>query len=1073
VSSIRFRLLGPLEVVSEDGSIDLGPRKQRTLLAVLLLNANKIVPIDRMIDLVWDNDPPRTAEHSVQIYVSDLRKRLADTGILIETRAPGYVLNAPAGMIDTQVFEHLVRDGLMQLRTGIPAKGQLMLDQAGALWSDPPLADFSYEEFAQDDIRALTELRADSLQALAAFHLDQGNFDLCRDLAREAISMDSLREEPHRLTMLALYRSGRHAAALRAFGEYSSLLAEELGIEPSNELQHLEERILLQDPTLSVEDVVDGTNPYRGLRAFSEGDADKYFGREDLVDEVLDHLRAGSRFVSIVGPSGSGKSSAAQAGVMPVLRTMGEVVVVFQPGARPLWELAGALSRAGFGSRQILLQRLENEPDSLAEIVDRPLAMIVDQFEEVFTLAESGEESRFGQLLARAVRDPRCRLRVVTTLRADYYDRPLSNAELADVFTQAAVSVKPMTPRGLERAVVEPARLAGKSVDPDLLVHLVADMVDAPGALPLFQFTLFELFERSESALTLADYDQIGGIQGALARGAEETLKEMDSAAQEVVEQLFMRMVRKGRPIATSRPAALREVLDLGDDRVALQRVLEAFGSRRLLTFGRDASGAAVVEIAHEYLISRWPQLQEWIEAHSEDLDRLVAIGQAAAEWEESQRSQDFLLRGDRLLAFESWANHTSLRLTKRESAFLETAVVARDLAAVEEAAREERERTLVRKARTRLWAFGAATTALAAAVTLLIVALSPGPVPDVVVWFDGRDASHFGEKIGEGIDSSVEQYGLDVLELTAPNNRIDLVDDLISRGTGLFVLDNTTPRSDEMDDLFAAHPETQFVRLDCSQNDISDLPANLFCVSTRNEERGFLAGAIAALQTQTGHVGMVGGVDIGLIHEFADGFEQGAHHVDPSVVVETIFLTGSDGTWFDSAGFFSPTLGKLGATYLFESGADVVYHAAGNSGPGMFEAAAAFSEITGSSAWVIGVDSDQYLELDNVDFWDRDINVPRWRAHLLTSTVKRVDVGIRLLLQQYAETGLVSNVFQDIANGGVDYVTTGGHIESIKTQIQQVKDDVANGSVTITVDYDKPRILLSDLLTVSHIDDR
>ena len=151
MSSVKFRLLGPLGVESDNGSIDLGPPKQRSVLAVLLLNANEIVPTDRIIDLVWGDDPPRTAEHSVQIYISDLRKALASGGPpnLIETRPPGYVLNTPPDTIDARLFERLVREGLAAVRTGDLGKGRPMLIRALDIWSPSPLSDFAYDEFAQ------------------------------------------------------------------------------------------------------------------------------------------------------------------------------------------------------------------------------------------------------------------------------------------------------------------------------------------------------------------------------------------------------------------------------------------------------------------------------------------------------------------------------------------------------------------------------------------------------------------------------------------------------------------------------------------------------------------------------------------------------------------------------------------------------------------------------------------------------------------------------------------------------------------------------------------------------------
>ena len=453
-SSFRFRLFGPLEVVSDHVEVDLGPRKQRAVLTVLLLQANVVVSTDRIIDRVWGESPPRTAEHSIQVYISDLRKTISDGSgeDLIETRAPGYVLNTPPDAIDIHRFERSIREGLAAVRTGDLTGGLPKLDRAIAAWTGEPLADFEYEAFAQGHIRTLSELRTDALEALAGVALDQGDADRVRQLAQDAIASDPLREEPRRLMMLALYGSGRQAEALRHFGDYQRLLAEELGIEPSKGLRELEERVLLQDPTLNLAvSPVAEDNPYRGLRPFSEDDVDVYFGRESLVAEALETLKKPDGFVSIVGPSGSGKSSAARAGMIPVLRSAGETVVVLQPGAQPLWELAGALDRAGLDSRADLLHRFETDSDAMVSVVDRPLVLVIDQFEELFTLAEADTAARFAELISSGVRDSETPFRVVATLRADYYDRPLSLPALAGAFSESVVSVKPMTPLEIER----------------------------------------------------------------------------------------------------------------------------------------------------------------------------------------------------------------------------------------------------------------------------------------------------------------------------------------------------------------------------------------------------------------------------------------------------------------------------------------------------------------------------------------------------------------------------------------------------------------------------------------------
>ena len=1064
MSSVTFQILGGLRAKIDQREIDLGPPKQRAVLAVLLLSANEIVATDRIVDSVWGENPPRTAEHSVQIYVSELRKALANggSGDVIETRPPGYVLNVNPEVVDAQRFERMVRDGLTAVRTGDIAGGRPKLENALDAWAGPPLLDFAYEDFAQGHIRSLQELRADVLETLAGVYLELGDLDRVRDLARQASEANPLREEPRRLAMLSLYISGRQAEALRYYGDYHDLLAEELGIEPSEGLRDLEERILLQDPTLDLkrQASADG-NPYRGLRAFTEDDAEVYFGRERLVADVLAKFADGSRFVSIVGPSGSGKSSAARAGVLPVLRAEGKTVVVVQPGTGPLWELAGGLDRAGFGSRATLLRRFENDPGALVGTITRPVVLIVDQFEELFTLAAPDDAVRFSELIAAGIRDPASPLRVIATLRADYYDRPLSMPALAGVFSDSVVSVKPMTPLELERAVVEPARAAGVTVEPALLTQLVADMGDEPGALPLLQFTLFELFERMSVGLTLADYRQLGGIHGALTGGADQLMEELDSEGRDLVEQLMMRMIQKGRALNTARPVALRDLLDLGVDRVALQGVLEAFGSRRLLTFDRDASGSAVVEMAHEYLISEWPRLSSWIEVHSDDLDRLHALDGATNEWVSAEGSEDYLLRGERLDRFEFWRQSTTLRLTKTEVDFIGISLDLRKREETVQAEQAAKEIALTRRARRRLWAFGAAVAALAGAVTVLIVTLIPPTPPDVILWYS-NDGSEFDDMMATGLDTAAEEHDLDALKYTVePGAGIDEVEDSISRGTGLILLEQgVIGGSEQVNEMIAAHPEAQFVWIDCDSFRASNLGSNESCIISDHLELGFLAGVAAASATETDHIGVVVGVNIDFMFDFQSGFEQGAAHVNPNIEVDSIYLTGQP----DFSGFSSPTLGALGAKVLIDEGADVIFQAAGDSGFGVIGEVSSEAEDSQRGLWSIGVDVDEsYKYLAWVDSgWLSPETLAEWQSHLLTSIIKRIDFGVSTVIDQYVMTGSVSDFVLDVGNGGIDYVTTGDHLtDQTLRDLEAAKQAFQDGSVTVQrQDVDDARLL-------------
>ena len=1020
--SVRFQLFGPLGVDSEAESVDLGPPKQRAVLAVLLLHANEIVSTDRIIDLIWGS-PPRTAEHSVQIYISNLRKVLSDgsqTG-LIETRPPGYVLKVSPDAVDALRFERMVREGLAAVRAGDLAGGQSTLEKALDAWTAAPLAEFAYDDFAVEYIRSLEELRSDALETLAAVHLGQGSLEKARDLARRAIEADPLREEPRRVMMLTLYRSGRQAEALRHYGGYQKLLGEQLGIGPSESLRDLEERVLLQDPTLSPPAPIQAAvNPYRGLRPFSESDADVYFGRESLVAEVLAKLDGGSGFVSIVGPSGSGKSSAAQAGLIPVLRALGEAVVLFTPGPRPLWELASALDGAGFGARATLLRRFQTDPRALALAISRPAVLVIDQFEELFTLADPDTVARFSELVATAVEDEGSPLRVVATLRADYYDKPLSMPSLAAVFSDSVVSVKPMTPQEIERAVVEPARAVGVDVEPALLAQLVGDMRGEPGALPIFQFTLFELFERTSNGLTLTHYLELGGLQGALTFRADELLEELDAEGRDLVQQLMVRMIRKGRSTNTARPVRLRDLLDLGVDPVALQAVLDAFGSRRLLTFDREASGGAVVEIAHEYLITEWPQLVSWIEKHSEDLDRLYALDAASEEWVTADHSEDYLLRGDRLKRFEEWRAETTLRLTKREAEFLDASVALRH---------------------------------------------RPKPPPDVILLSASEDDS-FGRMINKGLNQAVEKHGVTTEHFTDDVGRVvnvAKVEDHLSRGTPLVVLTAYLGRDPAVQRLIEDHPDTFFLWVDRQDSLMVEVSSpNQTFITSRHEEMGFLAGVVAAHKTAAGHVGIVIAVDAPFMHPFQEGFEQGVSYVDSTVRVSHVYLS----QFWD--GFGSETLGGLGARVLIDEGVDVVFHAASRSGEGVFDAIHSESVRTGRWLWAIGVDEDEHAKFEarKSEPWASQIPLAGWQAHTLTSIVKRLDVVVFEGVDNYLTNGEVGEVAISIESGGIDYVTTGGLVDDIVPMLEAAKQDIRNGSFRLILrGVDEVRYV-KDLLT-------
>jgi DNA-binding SARP family transcriptional activator len=249
---MEFRILGPLEVCTDGGLKQNLTGKQAALLAVLLLHANEAVSTDRLIDALWGAEPTDTAGKALQVYVSRLRKLLEPEGrALLVTRAPGYALELGAHTLDLHRFERLRAEANTVL-DGDPAAAEAKLHEALSLWRGSPLADFAFEPFAQSEIARLEEIHLVALEEWIDAVLALGRHaDVVGEL-EALVAKHPLRERFRAQLMLALYRSRRQAEALDAYQAARRALVDELGIEPSPELQELERRILRQDPSLDL-----------------------------------------------------------------------------------------------------------------------------------------------------------------------------------------------------------------------------------------------------------------------------------------------------------------------------------------------------------------------------------------------------------------------------------------------------------------------------------------------------------------------------------------------------------------------------------------------------------------------------------------------------------------------------------------------------------------------------------------------------------------------------------------------------------------------------------------------------
>ncbi len=462
-------------------------------------------------------------------------------------------------------------------------------------------------------------------------------------------------------------------------------------------------------------------NPYKGLRAFTSAaeDVRDYFGREATVKELLDALsdESNGRFLAIVGPSGSGKSSVVMAGLLPRLldgalpnSESWTYLNPVLPGQKPLEALAVALAgplgisvgtvmddldRSGRGLH-LLGRRLAKGRDSRA-------VLLVDQFEELFTQTMDEDGRRhFINLLVTAATEPEGNLLALLTLRADFYDRPLNYEGLRKLLETRTKTIGQMNLDELRAVIEEPARLPDVRLEfePGLVGDLLFEVREQAGALPLLQFTLDQLAEKRQGrSLTNAAYREMGGVRGALAKHAEVTYQKLPSDDHKAMARaLFLRLIEPGETEqdTTRRRAAQSELETPDPDKTLLLRqVADAFTNARLLVTG-DVSGTPTIEVSHEALIRTWERLAEWVKTAREDVRLQQVISRDAQEWVQRGKlaNDDKLYRGSVLTQAQNWLSeslHSALEIefiqTSAQASIEEQRIIQleRELATIQE----------------------------------------------------------------------------------------------------------------------------------------------------------------------------------------------------------------------------------------------------------------------------------------------------------------------------------------------------------------------------------------------------
>ena len=438
-----------------------------------------------------------------------------------------------------------------------------------------------------------------------------------------------------------------------------------------------------------------GICPYMGLQEFNEDSAEYFYGREALVQKLLNRLNYQSS-LAVVGASGSGKSSAVQAGVMAQLRQGKQIpgsdrwwVGCFRPGNKPVQALAKLLTDSGSKESQaqqklqiegLLYQGVEGFVRWLRTRTEPMVLLVIDQFEELFTLAGENECQEFIDLILGAIKYAGDRFKLVLTIRADFVASCLEIPELAQILQKDSVLVPPyLTEEDYRSAIVKPAEQVGLKVESGLVEVLLQDLDRSAGDLPLLQFALQQLWERRQNGnLTLKAYQELGGIKGALERQAQAVYDNLDSESQDCARWIFLNLTQLGEGTEDTRRRLPKSNLVVAKYPEALiNKTLRVLTDAKLLVVNLD-NGTNIgqsrsadsppaddelfleamrqevtVEVVHEILIRHWSSLRWWLEENRSRLRSQRQIEQAAVLWLQKNKQDDFLLRGVRLAEAE------------------------------------------------------------------------------------------------------------------------------------------------------------------------------------------------------------------------------------------------------------------------------------------------------------------------------------------------------------------------------------------------------------------------------------
>ena len=696
---LEVRLLGQF-VITQDGTpVQINSRPAQSLLAYLMINAGNASRREKLAGLLWPDTSETNARNNLRQALWRIRKSLE----VENSRSQPFILvddltitfNAKADFyLDINRFEEKVDE-----HTPIH-----QIIETVSLYQGELLPGF-YDDWIVLERERLQSLFESRIGLLINRLVEAQKWTEVIEWGEHWISLGGVPEPAYRSLMTAHAAQGDLSRVATVYHRCKDSMQNDLGLEPSETTQSLFEQLksgkfIVSDIGGQTEhksqvlddDPAPGDSPYKGLQFYDEKDAPYFFGRTQLTETIHELIKNGYKFVSIIGASGSGKSSVVRAGLIPTLRenkkhNKGDSpknawkIFLLTPTAHPLESLATALENetgqaiSDLSNKQSLQEAFEKRltKDKRHKSTFDQILIVIDQFEELFTLCQDEKErSKFIDNLIFASRsNNKTPIHIVITLRADFYAHCGQYPELRQAITSNQIYIGPLSAEEIRQVIEGPARQGGWEFTPGLVDLILRDVSKEPGALPLLSHALLETWHRrSGRTMTLDGYAASGGVRGGIARTAESVFNlQLAPLQQQIAKNIFLRLTNLGDDTEDTRRRAKQEELlpaESKQDQEAVREVLQMLANARLITLDEES-----VEIAHEALITEWPTLQNWLNENRESIKLHRHLTEAAQAWDEVDRNPSELYRGARLSQALEWSGNHQSQLSVLEQAFL------------------------------------------------------------------------------------------------------------------------------------------------------------------------------------------------------------------------------------------------------------------------------------------------------------------------------------------------------------------------------------------------------------------